>query len=160
VIVPTPPKETNIALASPTPPTTPQHRYPTRHGISQSQEQANLTQVLEVAHQQQWPDTHIKPTTFNFQHWAHAIIDPDTGAAMEFRHLIKSSRQQIVWTRSFANELGRLTQGVGGRETGTNTCLYIRHEQIPPDRRGDVTYERICVDYRPQKKESERTRLY
>jgi hypothetical protein len=159
VVPPTPPQETSIILETPTPTTTPPHRYPTRHVISQSQEQANLVQVLHVAEQQQWPDTIIKPTTFNFQHWAHAIIDPDTGAAMEYRHLIKSSRHKIVWTRSFANELGRLTQGVGGRETGTNTCFYIRHDQIPPDRRGDVTYGRICVDYRPQKKEPERTRL-
>jgi hypothetical protein len=82
VLVPTRPQETSIVLTSPTQPTMSQHPYPTRHIISQSQEQANLTQVLEVANQQQWPDTHIKPTTFNFQHWAHAIIDPDTGAAM------------------------------------------------------------------------------
>jgi hypothetical protein len=148
VIIATPPQATNIILVESMPhTTTPTHRYPTRHIISQSQEQDNLVQVLQVAEQQQWPNTVIKPTTFNFQHWAHAIIDPDTGAAMEYQHIIKSSRHKIVWTRSFANELGPLTQGVGGREKGTNTCFYVCQEQIPPGRRGDITYGLICVDY-------------
>jgi hypothetical protein len=85
VLEPPPPRETSIVLASPTPTTTPPHPYPTRHVISQLQEQANLVQVLQIAKQQRWPDAIIKPTTFDFQHWAHAIIDPDTGAAMEYR---------------------------------------------------------------------------
>ena len=78
---------------------------------------------------------------------------------MEYRHLIKDPKHSPIWIRSFANELGRLAQGVGKRETGTNTTFFIPYDQIPNDRKGDVTYGRICVDYRPQKKEPERTRL-
>jgi hypothetical protein len=63
------------------------------------------------------------------------------------------------WTQSFANELGRLAQGVGDRVKGTNTMYFIRHDQVPLDRRKDVTYGRIVVDIRPQKAEKERTRL-
>jgi hypothetical protein len=55
--------------------------------------------------------------------------------------------------------LGRLAQGIGQREKGTNTIFFIPHANIPHDRRRDVTYGRICVDHRPQKKETNRTRL-
>jgi hypothetical protein len=57
------------------------------------------------------------------------------------------------------NELGRLAQGIENREKGTNTIFFIPHSQIPPNRRKDVTYGRICVDHRPKKKETNRTRL-
>jgi hypothetical protein len=64
-----------------------------------------------------------------------------------------------MWAHSFANELGRLAQGIGNREKGTNTICFIPHSQIPHNRCKDVTYGRICVDHRPQKKETNRTRL-
>jgi hypothetical protein len=63
------------------------------------------------------------------------------------------------WAHSFANEIGRLAQGIGNREKGANTILFIPHSQIPQDRRKDVTYGRICVDHRPQKKKAKRTRI-
>jgi hypothetical protein len=67
--------------------------------------------------------------------------------------------QKQAWQHSFANEFGRLAQGVGNRIKGTNTIFFIRPYQIPEDRQGDVTYAQICVNYRPQKEEKERTRL-
>ena len=57
-----------------------------------------------------------------------------------------------------SNELGRLTQG-NSRVQGTNTMYFLPYENIPIDRRKDVTYARIVVDYRPQKQEKERTRI-
>jgi hypothetical protein len=76
---------------------------------------------------------------------------------MEYQHLIKSPKHEKAWKRSFANELGRLAQGIGGREKGTNTTYFTTHDQVSQDRRKDVTYGRICVDYRPQKAEPNRT---
>eukprot|EP00978_Attheya_sp_CCMP212_P037217 scaffold173970_cov26-Attheya_sp.AAC.1 len=78
---------------------------------------------------------------------------------MEYRHLIQNPKYAKDWTHSFANKLGRLAQGVGGREEGTNTCFVINHAEIPQDRRKQVTYGRIVVDHRPQKTEPNRTRL-
>jgi hypothetical protein len=78
---------------------------------------------------------------------------------MEYRHLIKSDKHKAAWAHSFANELGRLAQGIAKREKGTNTIFFIPHSKIPQDRRRDVTYGRICVDHRPQKKEANRTQL-
>jgi hypothetical protein len=126
----------------------PPHRYPTRHIILQTQDELHAVQQLLN------PNT---PTTIH--QWANAIIDPDTGASMEYRHLIKDPRHTTGWTRSFASELGLLAQGIGDRETGTNTVFFIPHNKVPPDRRKDVTYGRICIDYRPHKQEPNRTRL-
>ena len=78
---------------------------------------------------------------------------------LEYWHLSKSPKHQQAWIQSFANELGCLAQGIDGCETGTNTVFFIPHNQVPPDQRKDVTYGQICVNYRPHKKEPNRTRL-
>jgi hypothetical protein len=63
-----------------------------------------------------------------------------------------------TWMTSFANELGRLPQGIGTRMlTGTNTCFFIPKKQVPTDR--TVIYGRIVASIRPQKTETHRTRL-
>ena len=63
-----------------------------------------------------------------------------------------------VWSKSYANELGRLTEGIHNIP-GTNTMFFIHKSDIPIDRRKDIAYDRIVVVVRPQKKEKERTRL-
>lgn len=78
---------------------------------------------------------------------------------MEYRHLMKDPKHTKEWTCSFASELGRLAQGIGDRETGTNTVFCIPYNKVLPDRCKDVTYGRICVDYHPHKQEPNRTRL-
>jgi hypothetical protein len=40
------------------------------------------------------------------KHFAYAVVDPDTGQSMEYRHLIKQAKMKDKWTTSFANELG------------------------------------------------------
>jgi hypothetical protein len=105
-------------------------------------------------------DLAFKPRiTTDTNHWAYSIIVPDTGTTMEYRHLIKIPKHQDVWGHSFAIELGRLAQGIGNGEKGTNAIFFIPYSQIPHNRRKDVTYGRICVDQRPQKKETNRTLL-
>ena len=87
----------------------------------------------------------------------NAIIDPVTGVSLEYRHLIQNEQTKLTWNRSFANELGRLANGVGNRVQGTNTIKFIPRTSVPPGRK--ITYGRIVVDYRPTKKEPNRTRL-
>jgi hypothetical protein len=41
-------------------------------------------------------------------HFPGPIIDKDTGAALEYRHLVKNSATKSVWETSFANKIGRL----------------------------------------------------
>jgi hypothetical protein len=95
----------------------------------------------------------------NHPKWAKAINHPDTGASMEYQHLIESPKYKKAWTKSFSSELGRLAQGIADREKGTNRTFFIPYNKVPLDQRKDVTYGHICVDYRSQKREPNWTRL-
>jgi hypothetical protein len=92
-------------------------------------------------------------------HWAYAIIDPDTGASLEYQHLVSNKKSRALWQRSFANELGQLAQGVGDRIKGTETIFFMPYSQIPKDRHKEVTYGHIVVDYKPHKYDPEHTCL-
>jgi hypothetical protein len=73
---------------------------------------------------------------------------------LEYRHLIKAEKYKRIWERSFANELGRLFQGI--RDVpGTDTCFFIKKSQVPKHKR--ATYGRIVCNVRPQKEEIYRT---
>eukprot|EP00957_Ditylum_brightwellii_P142113 10827759-Ditylum_brightwellii.AAC.1 len=78
---------------------------------------------------------------------------------MEYRDLIKNPKYMDGWKHSFANEIGHLAQGLKRGINGTNTILFVRHDEIPDDRKRDATYGRIVCDYRPQKEEKNRTQL-
>ena len=87
-----------------------------------------------------------------------AIIDPVTGNSLEYRDLIKNEKTRTTWNTSFANELGRLANGLKNRIKGTNIIKFIPKAKNLPSGK-TVTYGRIVVDYRPQKSEQNRTRL-
>ena len=61
-----------------------------------------------------------------------------------------------MWIKSFANELGRLAQGIRDVK-GTNTIYFIPCNAVPPE--CTVTYGCIVVNYQPQKQEPNCTRL-
>ena len=54
---------------------------------------------------------------------ANSVTHPITGQSQEYRHLMKGDEKEI-WRKSFANELGRLAQGVSNRIDGTNTIFF------------------------------------
>ena len=56
------------------------------------------------------------------------------------------------------NELGHLAQGIRDIK-GTNTDFFIPKSEIPFIKRKDVTYGRIVVAYKPNKLETDRSRL-
>ena len=85
-----------------------------------------------------------------------AIIDDKTGKSLEYRQLIQIDRYKKIWSRSYANELGRLAQGIRDIP-GTDTIKFIRKYQVPKGRK--VTYGRIVCTHRPQKSEPDRSRL-
>ena len=92
-------------------------------------------------------------------HHINAITSAE-GNQMEYRHLITDPSTKQIWENSFCNEVGRLAQGRKATGLpGTNTLFFISYDDIPEDRRKDVTYARIVVDYRPQKAEPHRTRI-
>ena len=114
---------------------------------------------------------HLQSTWYHRMDWipqdykiyANSVLDEDTGRKLEYRHLIKHPKFKAVWTKSGANEFGRLFQGIGKntdgtqRVSGTDTCHWIHKHQIPATKK--VTYARICCDVRPEKAEQERTRI-
>jgi hypothetical protein len=92
-----------------------------------------------------------------YTHHAHAVLHPETGVAMEYKALSTNPATKTRWVWSFANERGRLAQGVGTRIAGTYNIFFIPFAWVPTDR--TVTYGRLVCDYRLQKAEAERTRL-
>ena len=87
----------------------------------------------------------------------NAVPDEVTGQLLEYRHLIKGPDAHI-WKRGFANDLGRLAQGVGTRmKSGTNTVFFVHPSKIPKDKK--VTYAKLVADLRPLKKETHRVRV-
>ena len=68
------------------------------------------------------------------EYFANAIIDEDTGKYLEYRDLVNMEKYHNTWTTSFANELGRLAQGIL-EVPGINTILFIPKSDIPKDRR-------------------------
>ena len=86
---------------------------------------------------------HVAIISRNLQghHQANVVIDPTTGASLEYRHLVKGTTKAI-WENSFSNEIGRLAQGVETRmPSGTNTIFFITKDKVPAGR--TVTYGRF-----------------
>ena len=89
----------------------------------------------------------------------NAVLDKDTGELLEMRHLLVNPKYKDVWGKSYTTELGRLAQGIPGISEGTNTIVFITRDKIPMDRLKNVTYGRICANYRPEKADPNRSRL-
>eukprot|EP00804_Cyclotella_cryptica_P015967 CCRYP_004129-RA/>CCRYP_004129-RA protein AED:0.18 eAED:0.18 QI:0/0/0/1/0/0/2/0/948 len=83
----------------------------------------------------------------------------NTGELMEYRHLIKDPKYSTTWRKAYGKELGRLAQGIPGLIQGTNTIVFIAKDDVPTDRSRDVTYGRICANFRPEKEDPHRIRL-
>ena len=102
---------------------------------------------------------HRYPTRYSLSQQMNAIIG-ENGQSLEYRDLIKNPTTQATWANSMCNEIGRLAQGRKSTGLkGTDTFHFIPFSDIPQDRRKDITYARVVVDYRPQKAEPNRTRI-
>jgi hypothetical protein len=96
----------------------------------------------------------------NEVHEAMAVMDAETGKLLNYKQLMRNPKYKKKWSISSANEFGRLANGVGGRtKNPTNTIKFIRKDEVPRDRRKDVTYGSFVCNIRPEKKEKERTRF-
>jgi hypothetical protein len=83
---------------------------------------------------------------------ANAVINQDTGASLEYRHLIQDETTFFVWNKAAANEFGWLAQGVGGRIEGSNTIFFIPRNAVPKAK--VIAYGWFVVDIRPNKSET------
>jgi len=84
--------------------------------------------------------------------FAYSVLDDETGDLLEYQHLLKHPKYKNVWSQSFEKEIRRLA-------TITETIAFVTKQQIPQDRRRDITYGRIVCAYRSKKKDPYRTRI-
>jgi hypothetical protein len=110
--------------------------------------------------------THMQLRPQDQQQWhgerIQLVRDEETGEYLNYRQLMRHPKHKTIWNTSLANEFGRLAQGVGGKESRvipTNRIFFITLDQVPMDRRKDVTYGSFSCDLKPNKKETYRTRL-
>jgi len=75
----------------------------------------------------------------------------EKGKLLKYRHLIGNLKTKALWAHSYGNEIGRLAQGMPGRNKGTNIIFIIRRDQVPRDRIKDRTYGLITCLVRPEK---------
>ena len=97
---------------------------------------------------------------------ASPVLDEDMGEYLNYRQLRQHLKLKHIWNQSFSNEMGRLCQGIGvgdngigHRVEGTDTFRVIYYDNIPPDRRKEITYTSVVCEVRPQKADPNRTRI-
>ena len=97
---------------------------------------------------------------------ANAVLDPSSGEFLEHRQLRKDPRYKTVWDTSYANELGRLCQGIGEgtkpgakRVAGTNTFFLIDYDDIPAHKKKQICHTKVVCEVRPEKDDPDRTRI-
>jgi hypothetical protein len=97
---------------------------------------------------------------------ALSVLDPATGEFLEHRQLCQDPRYKDTWDTSYANELGRLCQGIGAgstpstqRVSGTNTFFCIDYNDIPLHKRKEVCHTMVVCEVRPDKDDPNRTRI-
>ena len=105
-------------------------------------------------------------SAFSAHNLSASVLDQGTGMSLEYRQLRKHPRLGSIWNKSYANELGRLCQGIGSnqegdgkRVEGTDTFYVVDYEDIPADRRKEITYTKVVCKVRPDKNDPNRTRL-
>ena len=97
---------------------------------------------------------------------ALSVLDSATGEFLEHRQLRRDPRFKTVWDKSYANELGRLCQGIGAgpspnskRVDGTNTFFLINYDDIPTHKRKEICHTLVVCEVRPEKDDPDRTRI-
>ncbi len=94
-----------------------------------------------------------------FCEMANSVLG-EKGELLEYWHLIGNPKTKAVWANSYGNKIGRLAQGMSGRNMGTNTILFIQRDQVPRNKMKDTTYGLITCLICPEKNDkSNRTRL-
>ena len=96
----------------------------------------------------------------DLQDFCGGVTHPPTGETItHYKKLLKIPELKETWEEAMCTELGKILEGYG-EEKGTNTVKFLTHDEIraiPKDR--TITYARIVVDYRKQKKDSNRVRI-
>jgi hypothetical protein len=86
------------------------------------------------------------------------VLDPATGKFLEHRQLHQDPHYKANWDTSYANELGRLCQGIGTgntptaqRVSGTNTFFLIDYQDIPAHKKKEICHTMVVCEVCPEK---------
>jgi hypothetical protein len=102
--------------------------------------------------------THMQIQQQKYSKRAQLVHNNKMGQYLNYRQLIRDPKHKEIWSTSAAN-VGRLSQGVGGRVKGTNTIFFICKDQVPKDRIKDATYGSYGCEIKPNKEEKHCMRL-
>lgn len=124
----------------------------------------NAFALLATDNDDDFPVTKLCTTT---QHLALPVLDPEMGNSLKHRQLCSHPKYKEAWDTSYANELGRLCQGIGHNPNkptqqqvqGTDTFHPIAYTSIPPERCNEITYSGVVCKVRPQKKDPNHTHI-
>ncbi len=85
------------------------------------------------------------------------VLDPATGKFLKHRQLRRDPQYKTTWDTSYANELGRLCQGIGTDTKpstkcvdGTNTFFLIKYKDIPLHKQKEVCQALVVCEVRPE----------
>ena len=81
------------------------------------------------------------------------------GELMEYRHVMKCSNYQNLYTKYYCKDLGQFDQGIPGLVNSTNAIFFIDKTDIPTERWKDATYDHVVVNYHAEKGDLYSTRL-
>ncbi len=97
---------------------------------------------------------------------ALSVLDQATGKNLEHCQLRTDLWYKPTWDTSYANELGRLCQGIGTGLTpgskqveGTNTFFHINYDDIPVTKQKEICHTLVVCEVRPEKDDPNRTRI-
>jgi hypothetical protein len=94
-----------------------------------------------------------------FCEMANSVIG-EGGELLKYKHLITNPKTQTKWTHSYGNKIGHLAQGMSGQNTGTNTIIFIRKDQVPKARAKDMTIGLItCLVQPPKNRQTKQDKI-
>ena len=99
------------------------------------------------------------------QSLAMSVLDETSGQSLQYRQLRKHPKFAHIWNTSYANELGRLCQGISKGSKGprqqrmevTNTFKLIKFANIPQDRRHEILHSMVVCEVKTHKEDPNRT---
>ena len=95
------------------------------------------------------------------------VLEENSGQSLQYRQLRKNPKFAHIWNTSYANELGRLCQGIGEfskvpkhqHVEGTNNFRLIKFADIPQDRRHKICHSMVVYEVKPHKEDPNCTRI-
>jgi hypothetical protein len=97
---------------------------------------------------------------------ALSVLDPSTGKFLKHCQLQSDPRYKATWDTSYANELGRLCQGIGTGSSpntkcigGTNTFFLIDYHDITVHKWKEICHTMVVCEVRPEKDDPDCTHI-